>query len=98
MLPVESPSPSIRWSYLPNALIRRGVLVPLMLGSRWSPPPVERYLRRRGVVPHVRSSRNQAEVDFLPPYGDPEVNMLGEVATYLVVGAAAVEGLDRLRD
>lgn len=46
-------------------------------------------LRRVGLGPLVRPTRNQAEVDFLPPYGDPEVSLGGELATYAVVGAAA---------
>jgi hypothetical protein len=50
--------------------------------------PSER-LRRAGVAPLVRPTRNQAEVELLPPYGDPEVSLAGELGTYLVVGAAA---------
>jgi len=38
----------------------------------------------------------QLEVDYLPPYGDPEVNIAGETATYLVVGGLLVELSDRL--
>jgi len=69
-----------------------------MLGPRWKPPTVRRYLRSRGVAPLVRASRNQIEIDYLPPYGDPEVNVLGEVATYVALGTATVELLDRLGD
>lgn len=69
-----------------------------MLGPRWNPPTTREYLRRRGVAPLVRSTRTQAEIDLLPPYGDPEVNIPGEVATYLALGATAVEVLDRLGD
>lgn len=69
-----------------------------MLGPRWNPPTVEQYLRRRGVAPLVRSTRSQLEIDLLPPYGDPEVNIPGEVATYLVLGATAVELVGRLSD
>lgn len=50
--------------------------------------------------PLVRPTRNQAEIDFLPPYGDPEVSIVGEFGTYFVVGAALTAGLtvlDRLR-
>lgn len=42
-----------------------------------------------GIGPLVRPTRSQAEVDLLPPYGDPEVTLRGEVGTYLTVGAAA---------
>ena len=59
---------------------------------------MEQYLRRRGVKPLVRSTRSQVEIDYLPPYGDPEVSIPGEAATYLALGAAAVEMFDRLGD
>jgi hypothetical protein len=57
-----------------------------------------RLLRRTGLSPPVRAAHSQLEVDFLPPYGDPEVHIPGEVATYLVAGglaAAVVDHLDR---
>ncbi len=57
-----------------------------------------RLLRQTGVSPPVRAAHSQLAVDFLPPYGDPEVNIPGEVATYLVAGglaAAVVDQLDR---
>lgn len=44
-------------------------------------------LRRAGLAPLVRPTRSQAEVELLPPYGDPEVSLAGELGTYLVVGA-----------
>ena len=44
---------------------------------------------RGGIGPLVRPTRSQAEVDLLPPYGDPEVSLTGEVGTYLTLGAAA---------
>lgn len=69
-----------------------------MLGPRWNPPTVDQYLRRRGVKPLVRSTRNQLEIDLLPPYGDPEVSLPGEVATYAALGAAAVATFERLGD
>lgn len=59
--------------------------------------PVRRYLRHVGLTPLVRSTRSELEVEYLPPYGDPEVSIPGEVATYAVAGAAAVELLKRLR-
>jgi len=67
-----------------------------MLGPRWKPPSVDRYFRRRGLAPLVRSTRNQMEIDYLPPYGDPEVSIPGEVATYLALGVTTAEVLDRL--
>lgn len=42
-----------------------------------------------GVGPLVRATRSQAEVDLLPPYGDPEVSYVGELATYVALGASA---------
>ena len=60
--------------------------------------PMKRYLRHVGVTPLVRPTRSQIEVEYLPPYGDPEVNLVGEVATYAVAGVAVVELLDQLRN
>lgn len=48
------------------------------------------------VTPLVRATHNQLEVDYLPPYGDPEVSIPGEVATYAVVGGLLVELSERL--
>jgi len=59
---------------------------------------VTQYLRRAGVAPLVRPTRSQVEIELLPPYGDPEVSIPGEIATYAVAGVAAVELLDRLDD
>lgn len=44
---------------------------------------------RGPIGPLVRPTRSQAEVDLLPPYGDPEVSLRGELGTYLTLGAAA---------
>lgn len=58
-------------------------------------------LRRVGLAPLVRPTRNQAEVSLLPPYGDPEVSLTGELGTYLLLGAAATLGyamVSRRRD
>lgn len=52
-------------------------------------------LGRSGLAPPVRATRTQLEVEYLPPYGDPEVNVVGEVATYVVLGGLAVEVLER---
>jgi len=56
----------------------------------------ERILPEPSLTPLVRASRNQLEVDYLPPYGDPEVSIPGELATYAVVGGLTVAVLDRL--
>jgi hypothetical protein len=49
----------------------------------------------RTVRPLVRPTRSQREIDLLPPYGDPEVHLLGELATYVAVGATVTTLLDR---
>lgn len=59
------------------------------------PRVVRRCLRRAGLTPLVRSSRTQAEIDYLPPYGDPEVSIPGEIATYVALGAVTVEMVER---
>lgn len=68
------------------------------MGPGLTRPSVGHYLRQRGVTPLVRASRTRFDVDCLPPYGDPEVALLGEAATYAAAGAAAVEVADRLGD
>lgn len=57
----------------------------------------ERFLRRSRLVVPVRATHTQLEVECLPPYGDPEVNVVGEVATYVVLGGLAMSALERLR-
>lgn len=69
-----------------------------MTGMIGHPRSMRRCLQRAGVTPMVRASRSQAEIEYLPPYGDPEVSIPGEVATYLAVGAVTVELLERLLD
>ncbi|PSP32755.1 hypothetical protein BRC64_05625 [Halobacteriales archaeon QH_10_67_22] len=49
------------------------------------------------VTPLVRATRTQAEIDLLPPYGDPEVHIPGELLTYAVVGGVLVGVLERVR-
>ncbi|WP_418280472.1 hypothetical protein [Halorubrum sp. DTA98] len=46
--------------------------------------------------PFVRPTYNQLEVTILPPYGDPEVHILGEVGTYFVAGVLANAVVERL--
>lgn len=60
------------------------------------PEQVTRELRESKLTPLVRATRSQIEVDYLPPYGDPEVSIPGELATYAVVGGVALEMLERL--
>lgn len=54
--------------------------------------PTEGPLRRVGLAPLVRPTRNEAEVALLPPYGDPEVSLTGELGTYLLLGGVAALG------
>jgi hypothetical protein len=44
------------------------------------------YRRLAEAQPLVRPTYNQFEVQFLPPYGDPEVHVPSEVGTYFVTG------------
>lgn len=60
--------------------------------------PPEGPPRSASVMPLVRATHHQIEIDYLPPYGDPEVSIPGEVATYFVVSGLAIELLERLRD
>lgn len=62
------------------------------------PADATRLFRRSGLLPPVRATHTQLEIDYLPPYGDPEVNVLGELATYLLLGGLVVGALERLRD
>jgi hypothetical protein len=60
-------------------------------------PVVEAYQQIEDARPLVRPTYNQFEIKLLPPYGDPEVHILGEVGTYLGAGvllAAVTEHLD----
>jgi hypothetical protein len=47
---------------------------------------VAAYSKLDSMRPLVRPTYNQFEVALLPPYGDPEVNLVGEVGTYVVAG------------
>lgn len=44
------------------------------------------YQQLADVRPLVRPTYNQLEVVLLPPYGDPEVHIPGEVGTYVAAG------------
>jgi hypothetical protein len=37
-----------------------------------------------------RKATSQAEIDFLPPFGEPEVHVKGEQATKIIAGAVAI--------
>lgn len=49
-------------------------------------PVVNAYQRLDETRPLVRPTYSQLEVVLLPPYGDPEVHIPGEVGTYLAAG------------
>lgn len=60
-------------------------------------PLLERLARETARIrPLVRPARTQAEIDLLPPYGDPEVHLLWELGTYLLVGSLLNTLLTRL--
>ena len=44
------------------------------------------YQQLNDLRPLVRPTYNQFEVKFVPPYGDPEVYLLGELGTYVAAG------------
>jgi len=58
----------------------------------------ETLRRRSGLGPLVRATHSDLEVACLPPYGDPEVNIVGEVATYAIAGGLAAGVLDILAE
>jgi hypothetical protein len=58
----------------------------------------EAYDRIDGARPLVRPTYNQFEVQCLPPFGDPEVSILGELGVYVAVGVVvdlALEYVER---
>jgi len=63
-----------------------------------APPTLLDRIARSRVTPLVRASRNQIEIDLLPPYGDPEVSLPGEFATYVVLGGLLVEFAEQARE
>ena len=40
-----------------------------------------KYLKGVTDINNVRMAKNKFEVDFLPPFGKPEVTITGEIAT-----------------
>lgn len=46
--------------------------------------------------PLVRPTYSQGEVTVLPPYGDPEVHIPGEIGTYVLAGVFVGAVLERL--
>lgn len=49
-------------------------------------PVVAAYQQLDDARPLVRPTYDQLEVALLPPYGDPEVHLVGEFGTYVVAG------------
>jgi hypothetical protein len=49
-------------------------------------PVAAAYQQLDDARPLVRPTYAEFEVAFLPPYGDPEVHLLGELGTYLAAG------------
>jgi hypothetical protein len=59
--------------------------------------PVSRaYQQFDDARPLVRPTYNQLEVTLLPPYGDPEVHIPGEIGTYLAAGVLVNAVTERL--
>lgn len=48
--------------------------------------------------PFVRPTYNQLEVTVLPPYGDPEVHIAGEIGTYIVATVFAHAVVEKLAE
>lgn len=42
----------------------------------------------------MRKARNRLEIDFLPPFGEPEVSLFGDVALYggLIITSGIILG------
>lgn len=58
--------------------------------------PAETLFSDGSRPPLVRATRSQREVGYLPPYGDPEVSIPGEVATYVALGGLAATAIAHL--
>ena len=56
------------------------------------------YQQLDDIRPLVRPTYNQFEVTLLPPYGDPEVHLPGEVGTYFATGLFVNALVELLRD
>ncbi|PSP51687.1 hypothetical protein BRC60_02185 [Halobacteriales archaeon QH_1_68_42] len=57
----------------------------------------EAYRRIDETRPLVRPTRNQFEVIFFPPFGDPEVHVPSELGAYVVTGLT-LNGIVELLD
>lgn len=58
----------------------------------------EAYQTLDDARPLVRPTYSQLEVDLLPPFGDPEVHLVGEAGIYVTAGLVintAVELIER---
>jgi hypothetical protein len=56
------------------------------------------YQRIDDARPLVRPTYNQFEVTLLPPYGDPEVHIPGEVGTYVAAGILVNSLIERMQE
>ena len=54
------------------------------------------YRQFEDARPFVRPTYSQGEITVLPPYGDPEVHVFGEIGTYVVASIFACAVLERL--
>lgn len=61
-------------------------------------PVAKAYRALDDARPLVRPTYNQFEVMYLPPYGDPEVYIPGEVGTYVAAGILASSVIELLSD
>lgn len=61
-------------------------------------PVTRAYRRLDDARPLVRPTHSQFEVALLPPYGDPEVSVPGEVGTYVAAGVLLNDLLERLSE
>lgn len=68
------------------------------LDSHMASPVTAAYRRLAEIRPLVRPTYNQFEISLLPPYGDPEVNVAGEVGTYVAVVLFVSSLSERLHD
>jgi hypothetical protein len=56
------------------------------------------YQRVEDARPFVRPTYSDLEVQFLPPFGDPEVHIVGAIGTYLAAGVVLTAVTERLQN
>jgi hypothetical protein len=61
-------------------------------------PVIKAYEHFEGARPFVRPTYNDLEVRLLPPFGDPEVHVPGEIGTYLAAYIVLDAVTERLQD